>query len=249
MKISKLCVFATACAIASGAFADAANVLVSFSTVGPDTYADKTPVLDGEWYALVWSKDGVFEGVGIDGKAVDPNDEVVMMASLAKGGRCPYTIFQIDSKSVKAHDDGTYAVYLLDTRNAARTAVAAKDEATGLPKMLNGTLAAASYAAAAATAGGVTAKTATGAASWAPSGIPADVPPPQIVSFKPNGAQVEISVDGMVPGVQYNVRMGRDVGKLDTFALQVPQMSDNSTFRINQGDAQFFQVTREPLAK
>lgn len=249
MKFSKLCLSAVVCAFALGAFADAANVLVSFSTVGPDTYADKSTVLDGEWYALVWSKDGTFEGIGIDGKAVDPNDDVVMMAPLAKDGRCPYTIFQIDSKSVKAHDDGIYAVLLLDTRNASRTAVSAKNSKTGLPKMLNGTLATASYAAAAAAAGGATAKTAAGEATWTASAVPADIPQPKIIAFNPNGAQVEITVGGMVPGVQYNVRMGKRIGKLDDFALQVPQTSDNPTFRINKGDARFFQVTRQPLAK
>lgn len=248
MKFSKLSLFAVACAFAFGVFADAGNILISFSSTGPDVYADgKTVVADGEWYALVWSADGKFEGIGIDGKAVDPKDSVVLMAPLAKGGHCPYTIFQIDSKSANFKTTGTYAIYMLDTRGVDGRA-SVRDEKTGLPKMLNGAVAAANYAGQFARAGGATRDIAEGAV-WDASKVPDDVPPPKIVSFDPQGATVKIVVEGMVPGVKYNVAMGKELGKLDTFALQVPQTSDKSTFNINAQDANFFQVTRQPLEK
>jgi hypothetical protein len=54
MKFTKFGIMVASAAIAAGVFADAANVLVSFSTTS-DRYADGTPVKDGEWYALCWS--------------------------------------------------------------------------------------------------------------------------------------------------------------------------------------------------
>ena len=45
--------------LAVASFAAVDDTLISFSTPGPDKYADGTDVLAGECYALVWSKDGV----------------------------------------------------------------------------------------------------------------------------------------------------------------------------------------------
>ena len=101
---------------ATAAFDDA---LLAFSTVGPDKYADGTTVLDGECYALVWTKNGAtFGGIAADGTAVAETDEIVLLAPVAKGGRCPYVLFQIDSATADRLADGTYGVYLLDTRVA-----------------------------------------------------------------------------------------------------------------------------------
>lgn len=105
--------------VASAAFAGSAAIddqLVVFSTKGPDLYRDGTTVLDGECYALCWSKDGVFEGVAANGTAADPADRVVLVAPLAKDGRCPTVMFQIDATTAESLAGGTYAVYLLDTR-------------------------------------------------------------------------------------------------------------------------------------
>ena len=59
--------------VAGLAFADGADdTLITFSTNGaePDRYADGQIVLDGECYALVWSKDGVFDGLKADGSTM-----------------------------------------------------------------------------------------------------------------------------------------------------------------------------------
>ena len=52
------------------------NLLATFSTKGPDCYADGTVVKDGECYALVWTHtNAVFQGITVDGKAVGSQDE------------------------------------------------------------------------------------------------------------------------------------------------------------------------------
>jgi len=254
MKLAKICVMTLVAASALGAFADAANVLISFSTRAPggaypgDTYADGKTVVDGEWYALVWSADGVFDGITTDCKPVDANDAVVLVAPLAKGGHCPYTVFQIDSKSVNAKTDGEFAVYLLDTRGV--NGLAAAKTAAGLPALLNGSAKAVSYAAAKAENGGATAKSASGSLAWGASAV-TDPTQPKITAFQVAGDKVTISVEGILPGVKYNVKMGQTVDKLQSYALEVPQMAaDGKTeFRLDKPDAKFFTVVREPLAK
>ena len=76
-------------AAASAAFADGDdNIAVLVSTTGPDCYQNGATVLDGECYALVWSRDGVFEGFTADGAPIDTNDCVVNVGAVARGGRC-----------------------------------------------------------------------------------------------------------------------------------------------------------------
>lgn len=102
---------------ALGAFAGVDNLAILFSSQGPDAYADGEPVRDGEVYALVWTpSDGTFGGIDADGKAVSPS-VVALKAPVAKGGKCPNVLFEIDEADVKAnYPGGTWGVYLLDTR-------------------------------------------------------------------------------------------------------------------------------------
>ena len=246
MKITKLLFTVVFSAAVFGAFADAANMLIAFSTPGPDKYADGATVLDGEWYALVWSADGNFEGITPECQATDPADAVVIVAPLAKDGKCPYTVFQIDSKSPNYKTGGTYAVYLLDTRNAEKTAVAvAKD---GKPASVNGAVANEKYAAASALAGGAESQGAV-AGTWGASDA-ADMKQPKITAFVVNGAKVTITVGDMLPAVKYNVKMGATVDKLETYALETPKAGvESADFVIDAADSKFFQVVREPLVK
>jgi len=254
MKISRFLSFALACACAASVFADAANTLISFSTKAPsgsypgDTYADGKTVLDGEWYALVWSPDGAFGGITIAGEPARAGDRVILMAPLAKGGCCPYVVFQLDSASADAKTTGRYAVYLLDTRSADGSKVAAKG-ANGRPVLMNGSKEASVYAAAAATAGGAQQTSGSGTVAWGETAVGADVPAPVIKAFEIAGDRAKITVEGLVPGVKYNVKMGKSVEKLDTYGLAVPQTAENAQFNIDKKDAQFFQVVREPLTK
>ena len=89
---------------------------VSFSTKGPDCYADGSVVMDGECYALIWSKDGNFNGFDANGECIDPEDKIVLLAPVAKNGRCPPVLFQIPAAEAENLKNGQYAVYLLDTR-------------------------------------------------------------------------------------------------------------------------------------
>lgn len=244
MKSLKYLLFTAFATVVLGAFADAANMLLAFSTPGPDKYADGSPVLDGEWYALVWSADGHFEGFTPECTAVDPNDRVVIVASLAKDGRCPFTIFQVDSKSPNYKTTGSYAVYLLDTRNAERNAVSpAKD---GKPASVNAVQANERYSAASAMAGSEA--TGTGAGDWDESQVDGR---PRITAFAVNGAKVTITVDGLIPSVKYNIKMGPSVDNFNSYALEVPKEGvESATFKdLDVGDAKFFTIVREPLVK
>ena len=52
-------------------FAGITDYVATFSTPGPDRYADGTVVADGECYALVWSPKGsTFAGFSADGTTV-----------------------------------------------------------------------------------------------------------------------------------------------------------------------------------
>lgn len=246
MKVSRFFTLAAAVVMSLSAFADAANMLISFSTNGPDKYADGATVLNGEWYALVWSADGNFEGITPECKAVDPADAVVIVAPLAKDGKCPFTVFQIDSKSANCKSEGTYSVYLLDTRNAAKTAVAVAKE--GKPASVNGVIANEDFTAASALAGSVESKGGVDGA-WGESSV-AGFKQPKITAFKINGAVVQITVSDLVPAVKYNVVMGETVDKLETYALETPAADvESANFEINADAARFFKVVREPLVK
>lgn len=65
-------------------FAGITDYVATFSTPGPDRYADGTVVADGECYALVWSPKGsTFAGFSADGTTVSSADRVVLAAPLA----------------------------------------------------------------------------------------------------------------------------------------------------------------------
>lgn len=115
MKKSLISVFAGL--VSAAAFAGMGNVVISFSTPGPDKYADGSLVQDGETYALVWTKSGsTFEGINPDGTAKG-DSKVVIRAADATDHRCPYVQFQVDEGWVNANcPGGTWDVYLLDTR-------------------------------------------------------------------------------------------------------------------------------------
>ena len=81
MRIKTIFVFFSLCAAAFANSVDDARI--SFSTVGPDRYADGSTVLDGECYALVWSNDGNFDGFAADGECIDPADRIVLAAPIA----------------------------------------------------------------------------------------------------------------------------------------------------------------------
>jgi hypothetical protein len=135
-KLSFLfCFFSLAAVLHANSVEDAR---ISFSTQGPDRYADGSTVLDGECYALVWSKDGVFDGFSADGACVDAQDRIVLLAPIAKGGRCPDVLFQIPAAEANELAGGKYAVYLLDTRVAEGNSVRPRGTVNGKIALMNG---------------------------------------------------------------------------------------------------------------
>ena len=131
-----------AAALSTAVFAAANDVLLTFSTKGPDTYADGSTVLNGECYALVWVRNGSsFAGITVSGEMADPvNNRLLLVAPYAYGGCCPTVMFEIAASIAKDLEDGTYSVYLLDTRVTAAdgTKTVAGVNASGKLATVNG---------------------------------------------------------------------------------------------------------------
>ena len=126
--------------LGSVCFGGADDALITFSTNGdePDRYADGQVVLDGECYALVWSSDGVFEGINANGAPTDPADKVLLVAAVARDGHCPEVVFQISAKRAEALASGEYGVVLLDTRIDRGGKVVPRGTTGGRLSMVNG---------------------------------------------------------------------------------------------------------------
>ena len=98
------------------------DLLISFSTTGPDCYADGNSAMSGETYALVWSKDK-FSGMNANFTPANTNDRIVLKAPLCakdpKTGHmhCPNVLFQVDRNVANELAGGSYGVVLCDTRN------------------------------------------------------------------------------------------------------------------------------------
>lgn len=104
-------------------FADETDRPMGYHSTGIDTYADNTPVIDGECYALVWTRDGnEFAGFRADGSLIDAeNNGVVHIRALARDGKCPPVNFVVSEDYRMKHPGGTYRVIVLDTRGTKST--------------------------------------------------------------------------------------------------------------------------------
>ena len=232
--------------LAVASFAAVDDTLISFSTPGPDKYADGTDVLPGECYALVWSADGLFEGIKADGTTVEPADKVVLVAQNAKQGPngtyCPPLLFQVEAELAKTLEKGVYAVYLLDTRVVAAdgaVAVGGVDENGALKAVNSYGSVSGDTTAAAGTASITTAKTtAVGGASVATL---VEVEAPVITAIKPNGTKITISTSGLSPVVDYKVVTGAKPGEVATELDAKADANGNFTFEKPANGA-FFKV-------
>jgi hypothetical protein len=198
--MKKLMTFGCAAALAGAALAAANDVLITFSTPGPDTYADGTTVLDGERYALCWSTDFANFAIKADGTA--EGGTVVLKAPIAKGGRCPTTVFEIDAAYAAANFvGGEWAVYLLDTRTFA-------NDGTARLAVAEGTVNTAGQVGKVSVGSGTVA-TLTGAAATAsalPSGV--ELPKPEITGIKVAAGYVYVTVKG-APYLGYTLASGK----------------------------------------
>ena len=214
------------------------DTLITFSTPGPDTYKDGTVVQDGECYALVWSADGVFEGVKADGTPVDANDQVVLVAPVAKDGKCPELVYQVDAAKAKALAGGQYGVYLLDTRRtvAGETTVGLGDD--GRLSLVT-SYASASDTGVVAGEAGIASAAATKAVDGAAVAAYVEVPKP-IVAIEVKTATIRLTVSGMLPIATYWVEKGTDLANVSEKIADVP--ADGAVEVEKKDAAAFFQV-------
>lgn len=139
--MNRLSIVATMALAAFAAMAD--DGWLSFSTEGPDTYCDGTPVLKGESYALVWTANEAFGGIAADGSPAVEGDRVIVSAPVAKEGakgmHCPEVIFQVKRSTLdELGDAGRFSVVVLDTRVKSGETVAPAPRSGGRPLLVNG---------------------------------------------------------------------------------------------------------------
>ena len=233
--------------ILAGAFAFAAanDTVLVFSTQGPDTYGDGTRVLDGERYALVWVKDGTaFAGLTADCKPLADTTKVIAVAPLAKGGKCPETVFEIDADYAETLKGGSFALYLLDTRvENGQLASASRRDADGtaeLPTSVNATGAVSLGGDTVGTGTGSVGSVKAGAVSLATVGVYTEVAAPTIATMEVKGEKIELKVSGMVENHDYFVVPGATPSAFKS-ALATQPVGDTFTFDAPKG-ATFFKV-------
>lgn len=225
--------------------AEANDVVLTFATTGPDLYADGTPVLDGESYALVWTRAGAtFGGIAADGALLSADDQFVLVAGVAEGGRCPTTVFEIDAADSAAYEGGSFALYLLDTRvkDADGTVSVAGADALALaaPEAVN-----AMGLAAAAASGAESSPTPRTFVCAAPVDLGAvgalsRIDAPTITAIKVADETVSISVKGTSSIAEYFVVPGATPR---SFAAALEARPEDGTFTFPKPkDATFFKV-------
>ena len=205
------------------------DFILTFSSSGPDRYADGTIVPDGECYALVWSPAGkTFSGFNADGTASSSSDRVVLAGALAQNGRCRDSIFQVPEATYAALEGGTWAVCLVDTRRLNGVPAGVKD---GKPVRVNrwglvdGGVSVEPASASAlmpARAAGETRLRATAASGGAGtraanlSTVPSDAQSPTITGMDLSDGVVTLYVTDTVPYLSYTIASGPRLG---TFAI------------------------------
>ena len=194
-------------AVGLAAMAGQDNLLMKFSTVGPDTYADgKTPVANGEFYALVWVKTGAtFAGFNADGTVVDAeNNALICAVPYAENGHCPETVLEIDRVLADAYAGaGAFELHVMDTRDAEgkpKAKLADGVNASGSAATFDLTAGSAGEVKAVAAKQGVLAETA--------SALPPSIPQPKITSIKVENGMVKLTVKGTSKLLRYGVQSG-----------------------------------------
>ena len=244
--MKKLTILAAVSMMVAGAFA-ALPSYVMFSSTGPDKYADGTPVMDGEVYALVWAKAGsAFAGFNADGTLVDAtNNKLVSAAPIATAQHCPPVMYMLTGANSDLNAQGSFSVYLMDTRvkSAAGTKVGGLN-ADGTFKAINATTEVAE-----AVKGGSSTNAEAAAASGAvATAVPADAPQPKITAVQVVGGKVIVKVADTVPYLQYGISAGKTPSKLDQKDLVegVNGTGEDLTLVVDDpADNRFFKVIRK----
>lgn len=236
---------------AAMAFGGAANdTVIFFSTPGIDRYADGNQVMDGECYALVWSK-GTFAGIKADCTPVNSEDAIVLVAPVAKGGKCPTIAFEVDADKIDTiYKGGTFSVCLLDTRvkNQVKQADGSYTVVTTLSACKNGrplVISAADSVMSQVNISGFGGSAIAGGALIAsdktqlPEGVASA---PKISSIKTDDKNVYLTVQNASPYVQYGVVRGGNPSALVADDEAVNGSNELIIVRPKQGDSGFFQL-------
>ncbi len=263
--MKKLSLLIGAMMVAAGASA-AAPSWVKFSSVGPDKYADGTPVEEGEVYALVWVATGSsFKGINAKtGELVDSeNNKIVAAASLATAKHnCPNVVFPLRGENAKLIDTGTFSVYLFDTRVTKTVVDATTGQTTttttvGVGKDFDFTatkdFAINGYAPASATiTNGDTAVAQDAVAMTEASVLPnEDLPDPVVQAIEIKNGQVHVTVNNTLPYLRYTISAGASPKDLSKGNVKVTGLTgmkkpaDSMTLIVDKPEEnRFFKVIR-----
>ena len=191
------------------------DLLISFSTKGPDTYADGTTVMDGECYALVWIPEGA-SGAAIeaDGTAAD-GAKIVLVAPIAKNGRCPNVVYRVGAERVASEfKKGSWSVYLLDTRRysygeAGEPVVTlAGIKPDGTVRLINASSKVGDATLKADAGDNFSLAAAVATSATRPASIPDDAPQPKIAGIEVKGGNVYVTVENAAPYLAYDLSSG-----------------------------------------
>lgn len=197
------------------------DFLVYYSTTGNDRYSDGSLVKDGECYALVYTRPGfTFAGFAADGRAASPeSSDIAIMAPVAKGHRCPPTLFQVARAYADARTEGVWEVFLVDTRNAEGEPTGL--DAQGRVQRVNGwrrvegrVRGAKGGNSSMANFADLLQDTSAGRLESGASVLPPDAPLPRITDIKVVDGRVELQVADTVPYLTYDVSGAETPAKL-----------------------------------
>ena len=250
--MKKLLISAFAAVASAAVFAGMDNVVISFSTPGPDRYSDGTDVEDGECYALVWTPTGSeFAGIDANGKA-SGDSKVVLAAPVAKDKKCPSIMFEVDEDYVAAnYPGGTWSVVLLDTRvfrlgadgkpvvTDGKREVLSKGDAT----KVNGYGVVGAAKAADAVKGGAEAMGGVAASS---GDVASDTPAPVVKGISVDDNYVYITITSTKPAYKYTLESGDTPGsvseKAGAPADYGSETSDVILVKPKKAGGEFFKV-------
>lgn len=230
--------------VAGLVFGAANDMVISFSTPGVDRYADGSIVKDGESYALVWTANGAtFGGLSSDCRELSATDKLVLVAPLARLGRCPLTVAEIAAADTNKYVNGSFALYLLDTRvKGTGGAVTLASYRNGRPCVVNSfghsDATAESVASGVGVAGRVNAVSAVRLGSV---GVYSQIDAPEITAIVVADAQIRLEVKGMNPAADYFVVPGASP---NGFAPAIDAKADATgfTFEKPEEPATFYKV-------
>ena len=252
--MNKIALFGIAASAALALGAAQNDLLISFSTKGPDTYADGSTVIDRECYALVWTPKNVESAtISADGSASD-GAKIVLVAPIARNGRCPKVVYRVDAKRVETEfANGRWSVYLLDTRrysydddgNPVVTLAGLKSD--GAVRLVNATSRVGDATLSAGAGANVSLASAVATAASVGTSLPADAPRPTVSAIEVRGGNVYVTVENAAPYLAYdlatgdtpealtervdNPRTGEDDG---TVVLVAPAKEGGAFFRVDR---------------